>query len=331
MYNENKKKHIKPKLIGQGVYGCVYNPGYNCKNKLLDGKVTKLSVKNDAAINEINVGKHIKNKLENYDNFFIIQEEYCLPKKIIKDEKCDLINKKNKKKKEFIILMSKYVKSNELKTYLHLYDEPKKLHKLMCDILTRIDMLYKLDIIHMDMHSSNMLIDENKNLYVIDFGLALFQNNIYNNDEEINMEYIIDNILHPNDKWIMWSVEYNLIGHILSNKKFDNNLIRNCIINQYDNNIYLRYMFPNRNQYIKNTFMYFSSNLKGTTNDKLCFLFKHCKSWDYYSFAIRIMTIMIRNNVEMPVPIISLLRDMVKHKDRVYGPIVLDKLKLIKT
>ena len=67
---------MSAKLIGQGVYGCVYYPNYTCKGKVKKDKyVSKLVRNGKNYVNyEYEIGKIIK-KINNYQDNFIIQEK----------------------------------------------------------------------------------------------------------------------------------------------------------------------------------------------------------------------------------------------------------------
>ena len=63
---------MKVKLIGQGSYGCVYNPGFNCDSKIHPGYVSKLVLRNKTTMNEYNIGLDIKQKIKKYNKYFSI-------------------------------------------------------------------------------------------------------------------------------------------------------------------------------------------------------------------------------------------------------------------
>ena len=66
---------MKVKLIGQGSYGCVYNPGPSCDSKIHPNYVSKLVLRNSTSTNEYHIGMEIKKKIKQYKKYFVIQEK----------------------------------------------------------------------------------------------------------------------------------------------------------------------------------------------------------------------------------------------------------------
>lgn len=135
--NNGKKEKIKQKFLGEGSYGCVIKPGYDCQGKINNSKklVTKITEINFASVNELYISQIIKNIEFNnkkiYLNHFVPILKKCNVKyNILKDfemNNClnfsDNINDyyyfKNKLfDKEFFIFTLKYINGLKIKKYL---------------------------------------------------------------------------------------------------------------------------------------------------------------------------------------------------------------------
>lgn len=289
-----------PQLIGQGAYGCIYYPSYNCKGKVSNKKnVSKITLDNDLSNSEYDIGKYIKKKIKNYDKFFIIQEHKC---KIntnlflsINNEKCELPIKKS-----YLMLHSKYLKSKDLSDYIQNYHlSNKQLLSWFIVICKRILILQKIKLIHMDMHFSNILVNENKKLYVIDFGLALNQKLFFKNNQ-LNLEYLHLKWFSSRLSWESWTLEYNLIGMIVKeNITITQNIIKNSIEEYYDSNKKIKFLFPNKNSYIKTSYDFFKKYEKMKSGDIVVDLLRFWDTWDYYKHAIHYTSVMMKQNIKI--------------------------------
>ena len=311
---------MKVKLIGQGAYGCVYNPGVDCNSTIQPGYVSKLVLKDNTSKNEYNIGLDIKRNIKNFSRYFIIQEKKCMTTRsnlsttIFNKNMCKLLHNHDDK---YMILMSKYIKSAELHTVLSKYNTSYKVLRLIMCISKRILLLEQANIIHMDMHFANILLSNKSNkLYIIDFGLALNTTYFFINKLP-NYEYLKINIFNPTIDWEYWTIEYNLLGYIIKNNvKLSKKVILSCINDYYDNNNKIKYTFPDKYKYTSVAYNYFKRCNKGTKDENVIFLLSMCKSWDYYKLAIHITSIYINNEI----PTLSLLRDMLlPDSNRVYG------------
>lgn len=324
---------MNPQLIGQGAYGCVYYPSYNCKGTVSKIKnVSKLVVDNETTRNEYVIGKYIKKNIKNYDNYFIIQESRC---KIntniflsIKNEKCEMPLNKNK---SYVLLHSKYLKSKELADYIQNYEiTNKQLLKWFISIGKRIKLLQNINIIHMDMHFANILVGENMKLYVIDFGLALKQNLFFKNDE-LNLEYLKLNWFFPRLSWESWTLEYNLIGMMINeNKIITKTLIKKSIEEYYNSNKKIKFLFPNKKIYIKSSYRFFKQYEKMDSVSIIKDLLKYWRTWDYYKLAIHYTSIIINHKIKIE-PVLELLRIMIdpSPENRFTGKQIIKRMKNI--
>lgn len=287
----------KTKLLSQGGYGCVYYPGVKCNQTLDKTYISKLMIDNKNSRNEYNISTIIRNNVQDYKDFFIIMEKKCkvnynLIDKIKKD--CDIV----KKKKKFIMMYSKYIESYELIDYL----KTKKITDLLLldilsNILNKIIILYEAGIIHMDLHFRNILVSkETHKLFIIDFGLALNKNKFYDNNS-LNMTYLKEFWSYYKTNVIYWPIEYCLLSLLIKEDELLNKeLIMDTIEDYYNNSIYSTFI-NNKSKFIDSTYDYFKQfetmNKKKTIKELLTFSY----SWDYYRLGIKLLTILIKENM----------------------------------
>lgn len=301
---------MNPQLIGQGVHGCVYYPGYNCKGRISDTKnVSKLVLDNEITRNEYKVCNSIKKKIKNYDKYFIIQEDMCkISPNIflsIKTDNCEMpLNK------SYIMFHSKYLNSKELADYIQNYEITNlQLLKWFISICKRIRLLQNVNMIHMDMHFSNILVGENMNLHIIDFGLVLNQDEFFKN-EKLNLDYLKSKWYESSLSWNSWTLEYNLIGMIIKEKKtITKKLIKTSIEEYYNYNNNIKFLFPNKKKYINISYNFFKKYDTMSSNKIVIDLLKYWKTWDYYKLAIHYTSIVIKYKIKVE-PLIDILKIM---------------------
>jgi len=92
-YQANKDQQ-QQELLGNGSYGCVYYPGFNCRGKFNKNKnyVTKIQINSRATKNEITMSKTIKKLIPNYSHYFNVIYKNCSTN-INKIENADEISK----------------------------------------------------------------------------------------------------------------------------------------------------------------------------------------------------------------------------------------------
>ena len=110
--DKDKDKDKDNKLIGQGIYGCVYKPGIDCYAKYNNHNqlVTKIQILNFSSHNEISISKHIINNIKQWYKFFSLVIKNCpinftslyynTHKHNIALEKCNVLEKYKKKYNE---------------------------------------------------------------------------------------------------------------------------------------------------------------------------------------------------------------------------------------
>lgn len=260
------------KLIGSGSYGCVFNPPLKCKNskknknkrvksRYTQKLISKLALKYEA-LDEYEFNSIILNKLKKDKSYkkkkkhFLFVKDWCLPEKLKRNDElalvkqCDnMVGKSYKEKKlKDLALLTMYHGGIDLDKYIIiniLNDKKKFINRLVnleIDLINNgIDFLHSKNIYHTDIKSLNILVNENnKNLYLIDWGLTIidlpnvndsiykgihfnrpYESLLFNiNDNEIikDPELLIDNILSSYSDKILNSSIKNDVKILFNNK-----------------------------------------------------------------------------------------------------------------
>ena len=94
------EKSSSQEFIGQGSYGCVYNPGINCIGKKNKRKtITKIQEINFYSKNELEMGFYVKKNIKNYRHYFAPVIKACIvkfqtvEKSSLDLQKCDIFEK----------------------------------------------------------------------------------------------------------------------------------------------------------------------------------------------------------------------------------------------
>jgi tRNA A-37 threonylcarbamoyl transferase component Bud32 len=213
------------KLLGQGSYGCVYYPGIDCNAEYNKSKyVTKIQIKGSSTQNEINIGNIIKEKIKNYNKYFVIIIKSCpiTINQINKKNKIDLNECKFLKEynenfidpelnnKTLYLTYLKRVNGNDFNTFYKIYFKKNRNISIIINNYKQLNfstnLLYENKIIHNDMHIHNIMVNrKNNNLLIIDFGLSF----IYNKDIEENIY-----------KYLLYSSFDNYRTHECFDKRF---------------------------------------------------------------------------------------------------------------
>jgi serine/threonine protein kinase len=316
--------NIKSNFIAEGKYGCVITPAFDCKNKkIINNSVAKLF---NNKIN-YNYELYIYNKIKEIDknNLFTVEKlDNCkINKQFINSnvdnfDKCSLI--KNKVNYQIIyeyggIDLLEYIIKN--KTI-----DVKLLFKNFNDIIKGLLLLDKNNIIHNDIKLNNILFNNNK-LFLIDFGLAIFTNDLFNNSNLIN-KLDLEHLLMPLDIKLYGLSKFKL----LKNTTKLNTLLFidyvNKLINSYPN-----YFISNPKYYNeiiklnlsiqKKTNSFYSFIIK-TSFDKLEHLYRNIRNkGDIYQLGLSIYLIIIfiiikhPNEInKIPLSIFKLLIKMIE-------------------
>ena len=166
------------RLIGQGTYGCVFNPPLLCKRKQMSkGKVGKITVQEDLE-KEINASK-ILSKIKEAKDYFILTDSFCTPKilenQVDKDiDKCRFFSRVYESN-----LKELSMPYGGLDLYQYTLQQKQiSFFTLMKHLLEAGSLMVLHGFVHYDIHSANILIDKFGIPRIIDFGQSFSVNQI---------------------------------------------------------------------------------------------------------------------------------------------------------
>lgn len=165
------------RLFAEGMYGCIFTPSLQCKNKqdTLTGDkdhppLSKLILRQDAEL-EFKISKVIR-KIPIWKNYFAVAESICEPAKKQTDKElkdCGVLE--DHRINEFRILSMSYygVPATNYRFHLDHFD--------FMDFVTHFieagALLSLFGIVHRDIHQGNILVDSHDVPRIIDFNLAI--------------------------------------------------------------------------------------------------------------------------------------------------------------
>ena len=183
------------KLIGQGTYGCVFNPPLLCKKKHLPkGQIGKITEAEDIE-REIHAYKML-HKIKDTKYYFILADESCVPKSSKEQEekdieKCDFLERAHKG--QIKQLFMSYGGTDLSK--MNLLEKPLFFFTLIKHLLEMGSLMLLHGFVHYDIHAKNVVVDKMYVPRLIDFGQSFSKN-------EISLETI-------NERWKVLSPEYS--------------------------------------------------------------------------------------------------------------------------
>jgi serine/threonine protein kinase len=237
----DKNKTIEIKLLNQGTFGCIFQPGINCEgapDKNLK-MVSKVQILNKKKNNEIEIGKIVMS-ITHYNSYFAPIIKSCpinianLPDNTV--SKCKILNSNTPnsliEKKEYITNKMRFVGELLLQSYLIRFNESPFIAVLiqsMTHLLIALDKLYTKGIIHYDLSIGNIVYDKNNSTpIIIDFGLSIIPAEIkrLNTYESYSSAFYIFHIYQ------FWCIEIFIISYIINKNcpielKQSNNLSQN--------------------------------------------------------------------------------------------------------
>jgi len=184
------------KLIGQGSYGCVFDPPLLCKKKQLDvGHVGKLTTKNDVEREE--KAYKILSGIKNFEYYFLLPNAYCSPKIFDNQEEKDIdkCNFLHRVEPDTLKQMSMPFGGKDLFKYNLKSKDTISFFTLMRHLLEAGSLMVLHGFIHYDIHGGNILIDKKNLARIIDYGQAFSKN-------DISLESI-------NERWKVLTPEYS--------------------------------------------------------------------------------------------------------------------------
>jgi len=201
------------KLIDQGSYGCIFTPTLECKNKKIQQEIEK---KEDLQISKLIITSHAKKeesvaelirKIPLWKNYFVVSETICQPAAIQTDKdlkKCDVIGD-NQLSKFRLLFMPYGGQSLNVHRFLlknfHFMDFVEHL-------ISAGAILNLFGVVHRDIHSGNILVDNNNVPRIIDFNLAIF---VESNSTELELKHQYNYLLsqEPPDSTLVNAILLN--------------------------------------------------------------------------------------------------------------------------
>lgn len=246
------------KLIGDGSYGCVYNPALPCegnkgtkkKNKKkiwTQYNVGKVFTDQHEAVEEFKLMKTIK-KIDKKGKYTIPIEEKCdveLRDHEVYDQlkKCELFRDEFAKKNfesTYVQLVSKHggiSLKDFVHTRRHVYDLFEVCSKLM-NVVSGLIFLHRKSICHRDIKEANIVISTTrpKRSFIIDFGLMKRMDEVYTFDELRVLEF--EYVYYPPEFRVISNYMKLIDDHydrtMMSVKRFKKLLLEECFAN-YEN------------------------------------------------------------------------------------------------
>ena len=176
------------KLLNQGVYGCVYYPSFTCRGNISKSKnlVTKLELKDNNSVNEIDIGNIIK-KIRNYDKYFAPIIRSCdIKLNVLTDkdsnkgslDECNVVKNSEYAQNDFKLIYIKHINGQDIDKYMKNIEVPTLFISTIFSVyfycLKGLDLLGGAGVIHFDLHSGNIFYDlDNQRPMIIDFGLSI--------------------------------------------------------------------------------------------------------------------------------------------------------------
>ena len=278
------------KLLSQGGFGCVFYPGIRCNTLQADNRVvTKIQKKDFNSENEIVIG-NIINKLSMYQWYFLPVINNCnINLRSLKSPdlmKCDVIASTTEMKQHEYIAMDipymdgiefiKIIESSGAGEIVLILSEAYK------HLLTAVEKLENMEIIHMDIKLDNVIFSKNGQPRLIDFGISIPVKEL---DKKTLNKYFYAYV----PEYYVWDPIVHLINyciHIATKPLTDidiETVARDCTIGNSSLDIFSPEFVNNYKQTLVQFFdMFKNKELDVTINELLDYKY----SWDIYSLGI---------------------------------------------
>lgn len=171
---EAERKQVGGRLLGQGVYGCAFDPPLNCVVKSKSGKkkghlIGKITSTRDAQ-KEWSISGLLQT-LPNADQYYVLLEDYCVPAPRAEQKEPGLKDCKPLQK----IQMSKTTQITMPYAGKPVFSIPKRqssldYFKLVQHLLEAGALLLTVSVVHGDIHTMNLLATSRSMVRIIDFG-----------------------------------------------------------------------------------------------------------------------------------------------------------------
>lgn len=212
-------------ILGQGSYGCVYKPNFECSKKGLGSPdfLSKIQKSDKTMRNEIEIGKKLPKSIRFSG---IIETCPITVGKIGKEgvEKCKMLQKKQKS--HLVSNKIKYAGKETISDYLQRVITKEKNEKKQSEnyikevinghlyLLESLVLLNTSNVLHLDIKYNNIMVND-KRPVIIDYGLSFAK-------DELNIDkYRLRSPQRPFgiavDYYIPWCFEVIMLSHIARN------------------------------------------------------------------------------------------------------------------
>lgn len=260
------KKYNNYDFFSSGSYGCTMFPNMRCDGIKTKRKnphyMSKLSVEGFYSHNEYNIGQKLMDLKQRKVHDSILDHINFMEKKCqIKKQKihvntdkydCGILDSnKYDEKDNFVLLKMQYIPSSEISSYLNKNFSVKLMLRYYYFTLKCIQFLLKHKILHHDLHMSNIIIDENKEFHLIDFGIAIDYNKCFVNGE-LNMDYVKNILIVFDPTWNYWPIEYHILCYfVFENSELTEKVLEKIINSYYNKNKVFNKYYKNMKNYKK--------------------------------------------------------------------------------
>jgi len=258
--SKTKKNTKRNKLGGEaltsGGFGCIFKPALKCKNsKKRTNGVSKMSIEKygNEEISEIKKIKDRLKSIKNYQKYYLLETDLCIPDKLTEDdlknfdEKCYALTRFNVNSKNVNSKLSNLTILNmpdagvDLKEWLMEEKEITKekifiLNKVIIELLKNaVRPMNEKGVIHNDLKDSNIMINNHLEARIIDWGLSgvvinkKIPKEILNRPLQYNTPF--SSMIISNDFKLNYDIFLQRVkdGIIL----FNSTNVRNYVINEY--------------------------------------------------------------------------------------------------
>ena len=320
-----RKQYNNYDFFSSGSYGCVMYPKMKCdgfKSSYTTKYISKLTIKDKYSENEYAIGQKLlklkekKNYTKLLDSINFVEKKCSIEKNKVnlnkRKHKCKILYPKYKSN-DYELFYLKYIPSIDISTYLyHQSNKIQIIYRYYSFVLECIKYLEKNDVIHHDLHASNVIVDEKENYHLIDFGIAIDLTRCYI-DGDLNISYLKTILLGYDPSWLFWPIEYHILGHFLyNNENLTSDVLKDIIDTYYKNNIVFKKYFSNLKLYKTKVYNFMKKKYinKIPIRDHIkSILDNSCHTWDLYQLNYLILDIMELYNIQENDALISLCKN----------------------
>lgn len=179
------------RMLGQGSYGCVFAPGFQCASHGSDSThvlsrnkktVSKVQVDNETSQNEIAIGKILSTIPENTAYFQVLQESCPVFLEQLRDEdvkQCEvgLSSSTTDSSNKMLMLTLPFIEGKHPLEWLRTKHNPiSHFQKLILHLGEGLVKLQSAGIVHRDLKNDNILVTPSGKGILLDFGLGMDMN-----------------------------------------------------------------------------------------------------------------------------------------------------------